>query len=502
MGIYDIYKLFRPFGEIFSLNQQPPPGNVHLEFATIADARINRICDNIILDGKEFSFRFDGYQKYDIDEDENRGNASRREMKRIAKYKNEMLETAPDADSPKNVLNMLNDHCLLEIFHKLNLHDLCAVANVCTRFKSIAINVFCSTYKKRKNVVRDLVVENRKSHPLSLAQIELFMRTFGPEVNAFEIDASKPSLILLGMCVDHCPKLQVLDVCVTPASNGRPHEHIRHLLPRLKQLKLASPYPVDDLFVGDWQLEMLHLINFDPGTVDTTIIKLPHLRELRVHSYYTELTEQLLVQLLSHTSQLHKLLIRGLTINPLPFKQLPQYLPNIHELTIESCKFGGEWEGVMVEWNELPSLKSLLLIEIDTRFVEMILQSLLLGEVSLKCLQIKSDITDNIIECIGQMPRIETIGFLKRPTIEETIRTIQQLPSLSTVIVSDWMYVDMMIRILQQIVQVKAGLFIRFQSSYSIHMDEIDCKKLAEFIQTHQETKIENVIEHEKLSIR
>lgn len=43
------------------------------------------------------------------------------------------------SDSPLHILNVLNDDCLLEIFQYFNIHQLCAIAQVCARFQYISI---------------------------------------------------------------------------------------------------------------------------------------------------------------------------------------------------------------------------------------------------------------------------------------------------------------------------------------------------------------------------
>lgn len=48
-------------------------------------------------------------------------------------YQKENL-LAPDAKSPQNILNKLNDDNFKEIFKYLSLRDLCAVSSVCKQF--------------------------------------------------------------------------------------------------------------------------------------------------------------------------------------------------------------------------------------------------------------------------------------------------------------------------------------------------------------------------------
>lgn len=476
---YDIYKSFRRFGEIFDVScDEDSPQLVHIDFATIVDDRINREQHQIILDEKTFSFRSNGFQPYD----------DSLEYRQKKTHTDPMLEIAPDADSPQNILNVLNDYCLLDIFHLLKLPDLLAVANVCQRFKRIAMKVYRSKYKIRTNVVDDLINQNRESTPISLARIELLLRTFGPEVSAFDVDGSKNTLILLAMCSEYCTKLQYLRANVDFSST--PYGYLRRILPHLNHLELSLSYPVGGLFVGEWPLETLYLFINDPDVEATIILNLPRLRVLSVWSYCTELTEQLLAQLLSRMSQLQKLRITVPDINSRALHRLPQYLPNVQEIALEQCEFNGEWESSIVEWGELRSLQSLILLRVDTRFVEMILQSLVAGRVPLKSLQIKSYIPDNnnVFKFIDQMPS------------ERIIQSIQQLPSLTTIIFFEYENIDKIKNALRRIVQANDKLFIQFRATSSIHgITKKDCKEIAELVEAHQEMKIEIEAHHDYL---
>lgn len=147
--------------------------DIEVQFITISNDRIDCVRDTITLDGKEFSFRFSGFRSYPKTCVFDRI-VSQRAVQQIAQYGNEMLKHAPDADSPKNILNALNDDWLITIFEQLNLHDLCDVANVCKRFNGIAMKVFETKYKDADliRILREARTA-RKIAPLSLSRIGL-----------------------------------------------------------------------------------------------------------------------------------------------------------------------------------------------------------------------------------------------------------------------------------------------------------------------------------------
>lgn len=247
-----------------------------IDYASVID--YDRIYgkDKIVLDGNEFLYRIGGPQIYPEPEEYiRRDHEEVRYDRRMEAYIDTIRRTAPNEDSPDHILNTLSDDCLIDTFYYFNLHDLCTMANVCERFNEIAIKVFCATYKKRADILYDLICQNREPTSLSLAQIEIFIKTFGHEMNAFETR----DLLELGMCAEHCTKLNILDLYVGSSWYHKPHAYLRRLLPQLKQLTLywsdVSAHLVDDLLVADSQIETLDLTIHEPH-IKTTIIKLPN----------------------------------------------------------------------------------------------------------------------------------------------------------------------------------------------------------------------------------
>lgn len=60
----------------------------------------------------------------------------------------EILLQAPDENSPKNILNILNDDCLRKIFKQLHFRDQCSVLSVCVRFNQISKECLAKKQKK------------------------------------------------------------------------------------------------------------------------------------------------------------------------------------------------------------------------------------------------------------------------------------------------------------------------------------------------------------------
>lgn len=68
---------------------------------------------------------------------------------------------APDEESPLNILNSLNDHCLQEIFKRISIVDLSSATEVCMRFKQNAEQVFSIYHEKRFRFVSLTLVKSQ-----------------------------------------------------------------------------------------------------------------------------------------------------------------------------------------------------------------------------------------------------------------------------------------------------------------------------------------------------
>lgn len=73
------------------------------------------------------------------------------------------IDTPPAQDSPKNILNILNNDCLQAIFRKVdNMRDIYSVAHVCVRFQQNAIE--CSTFREVEFRWRKVSVNQNNDH--------------------------------------------------------------------------------------------------------------------------------------------------------------------------------------------------------------------------------------------------------------------------------------------------------------------------------------------------
>lgn len=230
MDEYEIYEIFRHFGQIHQIYTNSSQ-NFKITYVSITDDLINCEFGEITLEGKSFAFRSIGYDIEDIVIDPS-------VARRINQYLNDELAVAPAQDSPKNLVNVLSDACLLRIFNELGAFDLINTANVCKRFNHIAKQTFESRYHQiDRSLMHDLRCERSGlGFPMSLYQIELCLKTFGPELLSFDIVGDSNPEIILRFCVEYCTKIEAF--ALYKAWNASIESNLRHLIPRLKQLQL------------------------------------------------------------------------------------------------------------------------------------------------------------------------------------------------------------------------------------------------------------------------
>lgn len=218
VNTWEMFTSFRQIGEILDIKQEwhPPPSRQKylIEYVNITDARFDGAAGEITLDGMTFKFRA-------INMDQLQASSwvmTRLQEKkgRIKAWLNDKLMVAPTADSPVDILNALNDVCLLQIFSELDAYDLYNVAKTCKRFNGIAKLAFESKYRQpNRSFMDDLRDERLEWRKLSLIEIESFLRTFASEIHAVDIKKdcnSDPNPeVVLRMLNAYCPKIESLN---------------------------------------------------------------------------------------------------------------------------------------------------------------------------------------------------------------------------------------------------------------------------------------------------
>lgn len=111
------------------------------------------------------------------------------------------LDQPPAEDSPKHILNALNNHCLQECFRRLSTHaDFFNVANVCKRFRAIAracfppTNITLAARQSNGKLLLRKADQDQKywqnDSSLPLIDLESFLSIFGGFIKSVDFDST------------------------------------------------------------------------------------------------------------------------------------------------------------------------------------------------------------------------------------------------------------------------------------------------------------------------
>lgn len=165
------------------------------------------------------------------------------------------------------------DLCLIQIFHHFELAQLHIAANVCQRFRRIAVTVFRFRYAK----------QYLQDHSIIPANFVSYLRIFSPLNLRIE---SETNVRIFGAIAEYCPDLESLSI---KRYVKQPHEMaaVRSLLPKLKMIGVKQMDIWNETAaVVDWPLERLsvyHDSGYKEDKVWTSNLIFPKLKRLRLY---------------------------------------------------------------------------------------------------------------------------------------------------------------------------------------------------------------------------
>lgn len=189
----------------------------------------------------------------------------------------DMLFNPPDQDSPLNILNALNDHCLFKIFEEnaLEMSDLGAIGRVCKRFYRIAQRIYSRKYRNATN-------DDRRFGMLCRFYDHFYC--FGSTITSLNLTRLHHQPAVLGMLAEHCPNLVSLTCDVREKST---YSDLHKLSAYLKELHLyfhlqrVAACDLDQILGENSSLELLDLHSNNAPVHLPTVI-LPHLVDLQM----------------------------------------------------------------------------------------------------------------------------------------------------------------------------------------------------------------------------
>lgn len=140
------------------------------------------------------------------------------------------LQTPP-TDTLRQLVNVLNDDCILYILLRQNmdLTDLCEVAETCTRLQALALDAFTLKYHKRSE---DYLADMTK---WCFQEIERYFQLFGASLETFDSTQFCTMTPVLPIIMAHCTGLKELRCSL---NKDTANYELRPLFSRLDKLML------------------------------------------------------------------------------------------------------------------------------------------------------------------------------------------------------------------------------------------------------------------------
>lgn len=243
-----------------------------------------------------------------------------------------------------------------EILKRLHLTDLCTAANVCTRLKELAGQLFEMAYKDSFFNVFDL--QRDLPSVVTQSQIDKFLSVFGAFITKASVVENKADItgtIILKLIAEHCANLNELRI-EAPMVQPTALMPIKTFLSQLKTLYVYVESLDADLFTDGCQIERLEVDYGNP--LDLRIMKLPKMIEL--HLYRLLVLDDTIKAFFANNPQIRHFSAFNCFFEPNSLEILPKHMPNIQEIRFEYCSYECD---DMQSWLQLNSLKKLTIVD-------------------------------------------------------------------------------------------------------------------------------------------
>lgn len=363
----------------------------------------------------------------------------------------EAVAIVPDRDSPKHILNVLNDDCIKEVLLQLeNFVDFQSAASVCKRFQNVAkiwfpYKTFCiGKYWKHELAPAVPPVSSRPFDSVPLDQLNFFFRIFGEQINTIEWTPMLPisSVSTISQYVIQGTKTTMNftnysdtnNDIIRAVANLCGNTLISFKIIGFIDLSMPSNFKVlerIELYYG-------RIIHFEPpeklkylkfsahwgGNFNWLAQKFPQLEELHAEYFYDDLTRQTLTEFQRLNQQLKKL-----TLIPMPHTfwcLLPVSVSNLRNLNSLVLLY------VSVDINSLRGLKLICLRIPSNPFSKREAESLIALNLPIEELEITLTSHD-ALEQISKITTLKKLSLHFSEMAEKNInRTVKALPPLDT----------------------------------------------------------------------
>ncbi|XP_031637117.1 uncharacterized protein LOC116349706 isoform X2 [Contarinia nasturtii] len=342
------------------------------------------------------------------------------------------ITITPSRDSPKNILNLLNDECIQAILRKLtNVGDFLSAAETCTQFQENAKQCYPPEFK-------EFSIDNeyiKWKHPLSIKCAPSFLRIFGHLIQSLELkyngvdQKEKENYTkVLKMIENHCGRSLIelvvngIDISSTNFSKFHVLEKLNisccsmiamELPLKLKVLKL-NYVKCEEKF--EWhQNHAIHLEEAEFYNVD-----------------YLE--DSTFIEFLKFNSQLQRLTINHCDhLTPSVFEEISNLVPDLIELNIGIRPiFGYHYNGLVTQLGELRQLKCLNFIAYNQSITSLI-NTLAWNNLPIEDLTINDARFE--LEDLLKLKQLKRLEFSRCTTISSDVfvKIVKNLPVLTKI---------------------------------------------------------------------
>lgn len=333
-----------------------------------------------------------------------------------------------------NHFETMNDDCILEIFERIDLFDLCNAAEVCTQFKRLADQTFSLRFKK-------ISLPPHFGHGgTNIEDYTKLFRHFGSLIEdlsffcKFEWMDNNQLLNLIGEhCTDKLKRIHFSRFHLHSSAS----ECLKPLFANLQALKFtACVLPPQQLFAVCGKLEKLGIL-FSAGGSNLLRQTFPRLRKIRI-DFPKDLVSTALEDFLVNHNKIKSCCLRFCN---LPFGILPtisQQLPELEKLKINDLVSQDDAffeENVLSCVLALGELKSLKVLELhcDGMPIIELTNKLVTEKIPIKEVTLTPHFIDsNVVNAIGSLNRIEKM-CLAQSTIQNAdsmVALVKKLPML------------------------------------------------------------------------
>lgn len=367
----------------------------------------------------------------------------------------------PDAQSPDNILNALNDDCLRAIFEHggLDLFELSSFAGTCKRLRHIGRDEFQRRYAK------DLgSCASDTNTPMSIWQWEDFLRTFDDTIETIDLQFHSNNSIVLHLIANYCPNVRDI-TCVIDKVNAL--AELRPFFSRLTSLDVTLKEHVtqqlNDLLAWNSKVERLTLSTHN---YRLTPVRQPKLIEFNLKCCHIETFQRAVDAFFITNPQIQRLQI-GRSVRSTILTSVLLGLRRLKNL--EQLAIVGKWDDELQPstihsiFRQLKPLRRLTIIDAsESEMMQTIYTGLLEGHVPLEQLRLTSKTEFSSFTTIERLQSIQSLHItMDSLTVVQLIELVEKLRRLNDIeVVSSAISINEIRRCLRYAKRMQTARFI------------------------------------------